>query len=256
MDTLATLLFLAAFAAQGPEESCRAGVKLFSEGKLGAAAATLESTVALHPKDALCWKALGVVYAAQSKFDLAETPLRKACDLNPKLEDACLYYGRVLYLRDRFDTALHVLRGALRNDKRSGRIHRIIALSLEGLGRAPEAEASFQEAIRLERDSPADEDPGIDYGVFLFRQGRSEAALSPLEAALARHPASPRAHLEWGRALLALDRAEAAVLHLEQAVALNPESSRAHLLLGKAYLRLGKTEAAAEHLRQGSRTVK
>ena len=148
--------------------------------------------------DARCWKALGVGYASQSRYDQAEKPFQKACELNPKLEDACLYYGRTLYLLNRFEPAIAVLRRFSKAGP-SSEAHRIMALSLEALSRAAEAEAEFREAVKLGGHSAPDEDPGIDFGVFLFRQGRTESSLAPLEAALRRHPDSWRAHLELGQ---------------------------------------------------------
>lgn len=160
---------------------------------------------------------------------------------------------------NRFQPAVEILRGALAADRDNPQIHRLLGLSLEALGEIPEAGAALQSAVRLNRvnrGSAPDDDPGIDYGVFLFRQGRAEEALAPLESVLKRHPDAQRAHLELGCVLLALDRLPAAESHLERASALDPQSSRAHLLLGRIYMRLGKTEAAEEHLRQGSRTVR
>ena len=92
--------------------------------------------------------------------------------------------------------------------------------------------------------------------VFLFRQGRAEEAVAPLENSLKRYPQASRAHLELGCVLLALDRLPDAEQHLERAVSLDPQSGRSHLLLGKVYLRLGKQEAGERELRQGSLTVK
>ena len=101
-----------------------------------------------------------------------------------------------------------------------------------------------------------DDDPAIDYGVFLFRQGRAADALGPLRSAIERHPRAARAQMELGCVLLALDQVPAAAEHLEKAVSLDGRSSRAHLLLGKAYRRLGKNDLADRELDQGSRTVK
>ena len=101
------------------------------------------------------------------------------------------------------------------------------------------------------------EDPGIDYGVFLFRQGQAEDAVAPLEAALKRHPDAARAYLELGCIELALDRLPEAATHLERALALDRRTcARAHLLLGKVYQRQGKIQAAEEHLRLGAQTAR
>jgi tetratricopeptide (TPR) repeat protein len=254
--------------AQDAGEYYRRGTQLFDEHKPAAAIAALEQSVALKPEHAAAWKALGVVYAAQGDYEKAEKPFLNACQRQPALADACLYYGRTLYLLNRFRPAVEVLRRALENDKSNAQIYRLMALSWEGLGEATQAGAAFQAAVRLtERQAgkpvPLNEDPGIDYGVYLFRQGQAEPALGPLQSALERHPDAARAHLELGCVLLSLDRLEEAGAHLERAAALEPGSSRSHLLLGKVYLRLGKEAAGEEQLRQGllqqgqgSRTVK
>ena len=213
-------------------------------------------TAADNSNEAAKFLALGVSHAARGDYAAAVEPFHRACLLDAKLPDACLYFGRTLYLLDRFEEAINVLRTALENDPLNPQIYRIEALALEASGKAGEAEAAFREAIRLEKHSPPNEDPSIDYGVFLYRQGRAEAALEPLQAALARHPDASRAQLELGCVLLALDRVKQAAEHLERATALDPQGARGHLLLGKAYQRLGKTEQARKELDQGSRTVK
>ena len=239
-------------AAQSAEELYRSGTQLFAERRPAEATSALERSVQLRPGYAVAWKALGVVYASQGDYRRAEPPFRNACEQQPGLADACLYYGRTLYLLNQFDPALRVLRAALRTDKSNSQIYRLLALSEEALGQVSDAAAAFQTAIRLHRGGVPDEDPRIDYGVFLFRLGRAEQALDPLQDALQRYPDAPRAHLELGCVLLALDRLPEAQVHLERAIALDSLSSRAHLLLGKVYLRLGKVEAAEEHLRLGS----
>jgi len=247
---------LLAWAADNPDELYREGLRLLSEQKVEAAIAAFQKTVALRPRDAAAWKALGVGFASRGDYESAEKPFHSACLFQPLLADACLYYGRTLYLLDRFEPALNVLRKAQENDRQNAQIRRIEGLSLEALGREQESEAAFREAMRLDRGSAPNDDPGIDYGVFLFRRGRAEDALRPLEAALQKHSDAGRAHLELGCVLLALDRVQEAVPHLERAVALDPQAPRGHLLLGRAYLRLGKAELAEQHLAQGSRTVR
>jgi tetratricopeptide (TPR) repeat protein len=242
--------------SQDAGELFRQGGRFFAERNFDAAIAAFQRSVELRPEYAPAWKALGVVYASRGDFDRAETPFHNACERQPSLSDACLYYGRTLYLLNRFQAAIPVLHRTLQKEPRNAEGYRLLALSLEGLGRAAEAGDAFREAVRLNRVSSPDEDPGIDYGVFLTRQGHPEQAIGPLEDALKRHPDAGRGHLELGCTLLELDRLTEAAGQLEKSVALDPQSGRAHLLLGKVYLRLGKTEAAEEHLRQGSRTVK
>ena len=234
--------------AQDATSLYREGLRLFGEGKSDAAAASLQQSLVIQPANASAWKALGVVFATRGDYERAEPAFRNACERQPGLADACLYYGRSLYLLDRFAPAIDTLRGALKGrDTVEG--HRLLALSLEALGRAVEAEREFLAALRLGGKTSPDEDPGIDYGVFLYRQGRTAQALERLGAALERHSDSARAHLELGCVLLSLDRLEEAAQHLERAIALH-DSPRAHQLLGKTYLRQGKYEAAETHLKR------
>lgn len=250
------LLALTLTAADDPGALYREGLRLFSEGQAQAAIDSFQKAIALRPSDAAAWKALGIVHAARGDYGRAEEPFHRACLLNPHLPDACLYLGRTLYLLDQFEQAVNVLRAALENDPRNAQIYRIEGLALEASARANEAESAFRQAMRLDKNSPLNEDPAIDYGVFLYRAGRAEEALDPLQAAVERHPNAARAQLELGCALLALDRAEQASARLERATALDPQGARGHLLLGKAYQRLGKSDLARKELDQGSRTVK
>ncbi len=238
------------WAADDPDTLYKDGLRLFSQGKGAEAIAAFEKSLALQPNNAAAWKALGVVYAAGGDYQRAEEPFHRACLLNARLPDACLYFGRALYLRDHYEQAINVLRTAQQTDPANPQIYRIQALALEASGKTEDAERAFREALRLNGPSPPNEDPAIDYGVFLYRQGRAGAALEPLEAALRRHPDAARAHLELGCVLLELDRVEQAAAHLERAVALDPSAARGHLLLGKAYQRLGKTELARKELDQ------
>jgi Flp pilus assembly protein TadD len=253
---LCTLAAIACVFAQDPGESFRAGSKAFAEGRLDAALSAFQEALRVNPRYGPAWKAIGVLLASRGEIEGAETPFRNACEFQPALSDACLYFGRTLYLLNRFPQAVEVLRRVSRREPQNAEAHRLLGLSLEGQGDNAAAGEELRLAMRVAATGPANEDPGIDFGVLLFRQGRAEDAIVPLQDVLKRHPDAGRAHLELGCVLLALDRVTDAAASLERAVALDAGNSRAHLLLGKAYLRLGKNDAAEEQLRQGSRTVR
>lgn len=235
-----------ALVAQDAGALYREGIRLFSERQPQAAIASLRQSVALEPANAGAWKALGVIHASQGDYHAAEFEFRNACERQPSLEDACLYHGRSLYLLDRFPAAIETLRRAL-GVRQTADGHRLLALSLEALSRPTEAEPEFRAAIKLAHPAAPDEDPGIDYGVFLYRQARAEKAIDPLRAAITRHPDSARAHLELGCVLLQLERLEEAATHLEHSLALR-DAPRTHQLLAKTYLRQGNPEKAESHL--------
>jgi tetratricopeptide (TPR) repeat protein len=236
------------------------GVELFQKGQLDASIPFLLRAANTNPRDARAWKALGVVYAAQGAYDLAKEPFQRACDLDPKLEDACYYCGRTLYALNLFEPSLAVLTRTAAGDSKSWKIHLGIAQALEALQRPREAEKEFKESLSQSRNT--DPKPGVAYGLFLVRQGRFEEAVAPLEETLKRFPESAEAHIHLGRALMERDKLSEAILHFERAVAIDPTSAQAHLLLAKAYVRTGRIAESQPHFEaavrygEGSRTVK
>lgn len=193
---LATLL-PALVWPQDAEELFRQGGRFFAKRNLDAAIAAFQRSVELRPGYAPAWKALGAVYASRGEFERAETPFRNACERQPSLPDACLYYGRTLYLLNRFQPAINVLRRTIQKERENGEAYRRLGLSLEALGQAAEAGDALRQAVRLNRGSAPNEDPGIDYAVFLFRQGRAEDVMCPLESALKRLRTPPGRTWNW-----------------------------------------------------------
>jgi Tfp pilus assembly protein PilF len=246
------VVFSSTAHAQDADEFFRQGSRSFAAQDRPAAIAAFRKSIEIRPDFAPAWKALGVVFASQGDFENAEAGFRNACKHQSTLADACLYHGRTLYLLNRFQPAVDQLRSVLQREKENAEAWRLLALSLEALGEIPSAGDAFRQAVRFNRGASPNEDPGIDYGVYLLRQGHAEEAIAPLDAAAVRHPESFRAQLELGCVQLALDRLDEAAAHLQRAVALEPRGTRAHLLLGKVYQRQGKDREAAEQSRLGS----
>ena len=240
---LAVLLSVGAFAQSSDYEI---GVALIQKGQMDAAASVLARASESQPRDPRIWKALGVAYAAQKMYPLAEPAFQRACELAPRLEDACYYHARALYALDRYEDALAALNRILAVEPKGWRIPLAIAQALEALGRAPDAEKQFQLASSTCQGKDAQ--PGVAYGLFLIRQGRLPEAIAPLEAVLKRFPESAEGHVYLGRALLEQGSATAAIPHFEQALAINSQSTQAHLLLAKAYLQVGRSAEAKPHL--------
>ena len=139
------------------------------------------------------WKRLGLELAADKKLTAAVGPLTKACELDPKDEEACYYFARTLHALGRWDEARAPFEKALRAAPKPmlARVHRAVALNFMALGRTVEAEQNFKEAIATRNDAKSlPEDPRIDYGAFLFRQGRTDEALQLLQRqfAMRRNP--------------------------------------------------------------------
>ena len=230
------------------------GLTHFRAGRAAAALPFLDRAVALSPANARAWKTLGLASTSGGQIEAAIRALRKACELAPDDEDACYHFARGLQRAGRYESARGPFEKALRAAPKQmlPKVHRAAALNFYALGMAAEAERNFVKAIQFYgRAQGGAEDPRIDYGAFLFRQGRTEEALGPLEQAARDTPSSARANMEWGRVLMHAGRLEAAAVCLEKAVALEPGNWNARLLLGGAYLRLGRTTEGEREMRLG-----
>lgn len=230
------------------------GVARFRQRRFREAVTALEAAVRISPSRGEVWKLLGAAYVAQRDFPSAEAPLRQACDLQPQDEDACYYLGRNYHELSRFEEAIAAFEKARPIETQNRwRVHSGLALALEGLHRPEEAERQFRLAVGSYRDrGRRDEDPRIDFGVFLFRQGRAPEAAYQLQQAVSASPDSARARFELGRVLHGAGRLPEAAAQLEKAVELDPKRAEAHLLLAKVYYRLGLRADGDRHLRLGT----
>jgi Flp pilus assembly protein TadD len=225
------------------------GLAYFRSGNASLAKPLLLRATELSPKDVRAWKMLGLVIASIDPAD-AVMPLAKACELGPRDEEACYYLGRTLSTLGRYESARGAFEKALRIAPSESKVQRAIALNFAAMGMAAEAETHFRLAIQAKKQM-AGEDPRVDYGAFLFRQGRVSDALAPLQMALRDAPGSARANLELGRVLLHLEKLQDAASYLEKATSIEPTNANAHLLLGRVYLRLGRNAEGEREMELG-----
>jgi tetratricopeptide (TPR) repeat protein len=235
---LPLLLAFAAAAAQS-DDLYQQGASLLKSGRSGDAIAAFEALTRTAPSDPRGWRALGVAHASIGDYKRAAEPLRKACDLDPRDPDGCYYLGLASYNLGRYDGAVMAYTKALKASGRTGRAHTGLGLTYEALGRTADAERELREGVAQHdgRGLP-DSDARVEYGAFLFRQGRLDDALKTLEAS---RPDSPRAHFEVARILSQKGDLDSAASRLEKAIALDPQYAAAHLLLGRVYFRMGRT---------------
>jgi Tfp pilus assembly protein PilF len=156
-------------------------VEAFRKGDFRAAELAFTQATNEQPLNAHAWKFLGATYIAQEEFQKAEIPLSRACTIDAHEENACYYLGRIYYFLDRFDKAQAALEVALRSTPDRGRCLHGLALVREALGDMAGAEEFYKQAIRAKEKTAL-----IDYGKFLFKQGRSKESLQVLRGANAR----------------------------------------------------------------------
>src|ERR1041385_1476302 len=143
------LVFLLAAApalCQSADGAFQLGSKLFAEGRIEAAMSAFREAVRLEPRHAPAWKAIGGVLASRGEVEGAGAAFRTACKFQPALPDACLYFGRTLYLLDRFPAAIAVLQPVTRREPKNAEAYRLLGLSLQGAGGAGPARPAVPHA--------------------------------------------------------------------------------------------------------------
>ncbi|MGJ5816183.1 tetratricopeptide repeat protein [Paludibaculum fermentans] len=215
-------------------------MSLLEQGRAAEAIAFLKESSRLAPKNAQYWKALGVAHASLNQLRDSIEPFRQACTLEPRLLDACYYFGRNLYGTDRYAEALPPLEKALATDAVKGRAEAAIGQCLQALGRNEAAEKRFESAVA--KHDRAEQMARLAYGQFLIRQGRAAEAVRVLQPA--QEPETHEASYELGLALSQSEQLDDAVAALRRAVRLSPGRTVARLLLAKVYRRLGRVPEA------------
>lgn len=125
-----------------------------------------------QPSNAQVHKWLGMTYAAQQKYVLAEAPFRRGCELDARDPDTCYYYGRTLFVLGRIELSLGAFEKARQTGARLGRVYLGLALSHEKLDHGEEAERYFQQAL-----AAGERQAAVDYARFQ-RQPRPGWAVS------------------------------------------------------------------------------
>ena len=154
------------------------GLDAFRKRDFKTAEREFAKAVSEKPSNAHAWKLLGMTYIAEDKNNDAEDACQKACGLDPQEENACYYLGHVSYTLGRFQQSLEGYQKALANNADRGRVLLGLAQTYEAMPNPVEAERNYKAAIGAGAAHAK-----IDYGMFLFKQGRSAESLQVLRSA-------------------------------------------------------------------------
>ncbi len=126
----------------------------------------------------------------------------------------------------------------------NGRAHNNLGKALVAANRLDEAQAHYEEAIRLQPGVP---EPHYNLGLALARLNRRAEAINQYQEALRLQPDYAEAHNNLGNALLATGRREEAAAHYEEAVRLKPAFAEAHSNLANVRLEQSRGPEALQH---------
>jgi TolB-like protein/Tfp pilus assembly protein PilF len=161
---------------------------------------------------------------------------------------ATAYLRIVLYGADPILEAKTAATEALRLDPNLVEAHVALGSVMMWLYRDwPAAQAAFERAIALRRDSAA---PHSRYAMLLAALGRIPDALLEIKRALDLDPLSPSINVEYGQYLLAFGRYSDAIAQFRKALDIEPELVSAHQGLGIAFSLLSQHDAAIVELKK------
>jgi len=130
---------------------------------------------------------------------------------------------------------------------RAAAVHNRRGIARELVGDRAGAEASFREAIRIDRSH---RDAWINLGRVLRRHGEHAEAFDAFDTAVGLQEGDPDAHLGRGLTLAARHRLDAAVADFRRAAELAPNDAEPLLALGDLQRDLGRTEEAVATYRE------
>jgi tetratricopeptide (TPR) repeat protein len=125
------------------------GRALIVEGRKKEAIQMLEQAVALDPKAAYSYNALGVAYEGEKKEEKASDSFRRAADLAPNWELPRIHIGILYYNKDKFDKAEEHFKRAKEIDPRDSLARVMLIRTLRGLRQFDDAEREGLELIQL-----------------------------------------------------------------------------------------------------------
>jgi TolB-like protein/tetratricopeptide (TPR) repeat protein/DNA-binding winged helix-turn-helix (wHTH) protein len=170
----------------------------------------------------------------------AEQSCQQALSVSPGLVESERALAALYVTSGRYVTAVDMYRTLLGRDPRNADTHVGLAQALEGLGRLPEAEASFRQATEAEPSYWAAQNA---LGGYLFARGRSEEAAVAYRRVAELVPSSASAQNNLGAALFMTGDVSGAIKAYERSLTLEPSRS-AYSNLGSTYYYAGRYQDA------------
>jgi tetratricopeptide (TPR) repeat protein len=167
---------------------------------------------------------LAEAYFEVGKYEGARDVLSRALSQHPNDPDLLAQYARAEYLLKNFAAAAHSAYAALSVAPQSELAMRAYALSLEGLGRLPEALSMAWHTVVAHPNSPVTHKL---YARLLLRARQGRAALCEVDEALRLDPTNVDALVLRGSILQCMDRIDESDAAFGQALTLEPGNADA-----------------------------
>ena len=181
----------------------------------------------------------------QSAFFETEESLKKAVELDPKNDHACVGLGLLYLEKGSFPQAGNLFRKAIELNPKNNDAYIGLGRFFLEQGSFPQAEDRFKKAIELD---PYGEHAYVELGRLYQVQGKLSQAEDCFRKAIELNPKSDDAYVGFGGFYLLQDKFFQSEDSFRKAIELNPKNDKAYFGLGKLYGKRGKFSKAEEFL--------
>jgi len=175
------------------------------------------------------------------KFEDVERYCTEIIKRLPQHVDALHMLGLVKAQQGQFSVAADLFRRAIKLRPSNATFHALLGRSLVASGRAGDAIASLDEALRLKSDLY---EAAYDKGTALIALGRLNEAIVNFDEILRRQPGAVDVLYNRGTALLNLERFPEALQNFDAVLTRKPDSAEAHNNRGVALRRMNRSREA------------
>lgn len=223
------------------------GVLSLQDGKLDDAQRAFERVIELVPGFSAAHYGLGVVFSRRGNWEQAAASLESALALEPKDRDAALLLAKSHEQRGQPDRALDRYQQIVDQDPSAAVAWARSGLLLERAGRLEDAAERYRTVLALDRN---DDQARAALGGVLLRLERWAEAREVFEVLAARHADSYPMRVNLGAALDGSGRLDEALAAYRAAAVLRPDDPEPHFRIAVMYSRRGRwADAASEYER-------
>ena len=184
-------------------------------------------------------------YVLLNDLSNAEHWMSRAIQMDPADPEGWYGLGRIRFTQQRFKEAADCFVQALRLAPRSVKAENNLGLAYEGLNQSDAAEQAYRQALAWQQQDPhPSEQPLLNLGTLLAREGKTDEASALLQRAVQIAPQEPRSREQLGHVYLETGKLSQAEEQLRVAIDLEPQNSALHFLLGRVYHQLGQEAKA------------
>jgi tetratricopeptide (TPR) repeat protein len=227
------------------------GRVFFLDNKFLNCATALSKAERIAPLIAADRFTLAMAFIGMKHPDWARAELEKLRQSDAKNALYLYWLGKLDFDDQNLPAAVQKFEQAIQLDPGLVKAHDMLGVSREMAGKYDEAGRHFEDAIRLNRKSPAPSAwPPLDYGSMLLKTGEPAGAEAYLREAVRYDPKLAKARYRLGSALQKLGRADEAIAELNQAAALDPADPEPWYALARIYRQQNRSKEADQAIEE------